>query len=95
MLHRRRRRPPIVDAPAVETRIRSGLAQDVRYGMRVLRRSPGFTIVAVLTMGLGIGAATTLFSVTYGVLLKPLPWSDAQYRTLREQTPPTFYVSAL
>jgi predicted permease len=78
MLRRRPKRPPIVEAAAVDTGFGSGLLQDVRYGMRVLQRTPGFAIVAVLTMALGIGATTTLFSITYGVLLKPLPWPDAQ-----------------
>lgn len=50
--------------------------QDVRYGVRLLRRQPGIAAVAILTMALGIGATTMLFSVAYGVLLKPLPWSD-------------------
>jgi len=50
---------------------------DVRYALRLLRREPGYAAVAILTMALGIGAATTLFSVAYGVLLKPLPWADA------------------
>ena len=50
---------------------------DVRYATRVLRRNPGFAIVALATMALGIGAATTLFSVTYGVLMRPLPWTRA------------------
>lgn len=53
------------------------LRQDTRYGVRLLRRQPGFAAVAILTMALGIGATTMLFSVAYGVLLKPLPWSDA------------------
>ena len=54
----------------------AGLIQDVRYGLRLLRRQPGTAAVAILTMALGIGATTMLFSVAYGVLLKPLSWSD-------------------
>ncbi len=77
ILRRRPKRVPAIEPPAGSASPLAAIGQDTRYAWRLLRRQPAYAALVVATMALGIAATTVLGSVAYGVLLKPLPWTDA------------------
>ena len=66
---------------------------DLRYGLRTLAKNPGFTVVAVLSLAIGIGANSAIFSVTNALLLRPLPYQDADRLAILWQRPPGLNVA--
>ena len=71
------------------------LMKDIRFGMRSLLRRPGFAAIAVITLALGIGINTALFSVVNGVLLNPLPFPNADQMVVFDQSKPNFETGAI
>ena len=92
--HASHRAAAVVPPAASASSRRAGLVQDVRYAARLLTRDLRFVCLAVITIAVGIAATTVLFNVTYSVLMKPLPWPDAdRVVTLKETRggrPPRF-----
>ena len=72
------KRAPSVVPPSTWSALFSGAVADAIYGLRLLRAKPGYAALTILIIALGVGAVTTLFSVAYGVLLRPLSWATGE-----------------
>lgn len=81
-----RRRPAVVPPPVLPARLLGGVVQDLDYAFRLLRREPRSACLTVALLAIAIGATTALFSVTYGVLVRPLPWPAADRLVVLDET---------
>jgi putative ABC transport system permease protein len=84
--HRSRAEAAIPAPPGGSASPFAGFVQDVHYAARLLRRQPRHALITIVTMALGIGATTVLFGVTYGVLMRPLPWPNADRVVVLKET---------
>ena len=71
------------------------LLQDIRFAFRQFRQSPGFVLAAILSLALGIGASTAIFSVIQGVMLKPLPYPHSEQLVALMHTAPGIKIKEL
>src|SRR6185295_9366082 len=69
--------------------------QDLRYGVRLLFKKPAFTVIAVMTLALGIGANSTIFSFVNGILLRPLPYQNPERLMMLDETAPKRGISSM